>query len=244
MPIAIHPILRRISPNWSLTGATASNTLDGRLWARLSVSGGTFTLNLYRRASMQSGDLVATGTGAGPAITLSQSNASGFSGSVELAPDAASKLAAQGGVVDGPVQAALCFDADLSELEPDIAALLDAEGEYAGSAGFEVALNAAARGIGAVLSSRLQIKGWCESDAREALALVDDPEVFRVACTHAALARIYDREAGRGDVHAANRAVNHRRESRAELAAIRTRVTRSDGRTTVVSLGNPSIRAW
>jgi len=76
--------------SWSIDGATFLNTSKGRLFWTLSNSGTTRTVNIYNHQN-QDGTypteaLVATGNRSGDgAITLSEQNSSGISGSVTVA---------------------------------------------------------------------------------------------------------------------------------------------------------------
>lgn len=72
--------------DWSVTGATMSNTDAGTLYWNLTNSGSTRTVNAYKDSAEAAGDLVLQGTSSGDGtITLAEQNSSGLSGSVTVA---------------------------------------------------------------------------------------------------------------------------------------------------------------
>lgn len=244
MPVAMSPALRNLASRWTLNGTTAASTLDGRLWARVELDNGEFSISLYRRDGMDPGDVVASATGAGPTLALTESNDSGVTGAAELARDAAQQLSATGGTLTGIIQMPPAVDADLEALEPDLGALLDEGGTYAGAAGFSIPLLGAGDFLNGALRRRLLNRGWCESDACEALAALDAPRLLRDATAHLALARIFQRESGRGDPKAGARAAYHRQQARESMAALRLTFHHPGGVRTRINLGSPGISAW
>lgn len=70
---------------WSILGATSSNTNAFVLYWKLTNSGATRTVEVYKNSDGAAGNLVASGSGADGVIALTAQNASGLTGSVTVA---------------------------------------------------------------------------------------------------------------------------------------------------------------
>ncbi len=129
---------------WRFSGASRSNSDDGRLYVALTQNTGDTTVSVYRDAAHSL--LVAQGTLAGSTgqIALAAQNASGLSGSVEL-------LNAVPGNLELDVFYA-CGD-DLAGAQGEIARFLNA-GVFAGEQGFSAPCAWAKRMLDALLASR------------------------------------------------------------------------------------------
>lgn len=99
--------------------ASGANTDRGRLYASLTKSGVTVTLNLYKDDALAAGDLVTSGSvtdADGATITLTEDNTSGLTGSVILRDYVADDT-------DLILYAALADDQDLDEIEANLSNL-------------------------------------------------------------------------------------------------------------------------
>jgi len=228
VPSIPDPRLRPYLCRVAILGTSAANTRDGRLWLRLSESSGTVTASLYRHPSLQSGDLVAQASGAGPVLSLSQSNESGLTGTIELAETSVPLLAATG-QLDGKLQAYIASDVDLLATEPGLAKLLDEEASYAGEPGFGWALGEAHRTIYGVLSSRVLAHGLSPAEAAASPVLLRDATVLAPAVAMLALAALLTREAARGDPLTAARARSAQTRAERAVAAATVEVIRPSG---------------
>ncbi|MBZ0135667.1 MAG: hypothetical protein K8I27_04785 [Planctomycetes bacterium] len=188
---------------WLIDGAKRANTDHGRLYPRVTQSGGDTTVSLYRDAART--QLVADGTinGATGEISLVQQGSSGLSGSVELTSAVP---------FDVTIDVFYADDDDVTVRQKDVAGFLDG-GEFAGRPGFAEPLARAKRVIDVLLNARCP-QGW-RADVLSPLA---------DACATYALFFIYDHLSTRPDDPAAALATHWRREARLALPLIRLSV--------------------
>ena len=203
---------RFTTSRWRLSGVrtkeASQNTADGVLWLKMSASGATVTVGLYKAGSCGSGDAVATGTAdislvdGDPAnaaeCLLSEANSSGLSGSLHVVRWAADGTA--------PVQVALCTDEDLDALWDGIEDLpgydaADGCAEYIRVAQEDVLAAVLARyrdelgGHGAAEAWFIAEAGRVHPDLRR----IANPGQLRLACAHRALAVAIGRSHQRGE---------------------------------------------
>lgn len=184
--INISPALASCISAVTLSGWSADNTDAGALYARASIAGSTLTLTLYKHADMQSADAVASGSASvgASATPLTQSNASGLSGSAELA---------ESNECEGLLRVSFAFESDLAERLADLDALLDDQDQFAGGERFEIPFNAAKREIDRIIRARLRRAGMSRATRASVLATISPSSELRNAQACLALAKIFER---------------------------------------------------
>ena len=184
---------------WRFSGASRSNSDDGRLYVALTQNMGDTTVSVYRDAARS--QLVAQGTLAGVTgqAALSAQNASGLSGSVEL-------LNAAQGELELDVFYA-CGD-DLAAGQGEVARFLTA-GVFVGEQGFTAPCAWAKRMLDALLASR----GY-RGRHFDSLTPLCEPAL------HYALAFIYENLTQKEREPAEWQANHHRALARAALAGV------------------------
>ncbi len=232
------PLVCRIS----LAGSNTDNTRDGRIWLQFSESSGSVTASIYRRSTMQVGDLVAQGSSSSPLIELSEANDSGLSGVLELATTAASLIAASG-TLEAIVQAHVATTSDVLQLEPGLDKLLDDEGRYAGEPGFDWALGEGHRIAYSCLASKLLAAGLSPAEAVASPALLRDPGSLSRAVALLSLHALLLRESARGDPIVMDRAKRANVLAMRELARLTVAVMRTSGQPDLlVAVGQPVVQ--
>lgn len=184
---------------WRFSGASRSNTDDGRVYVAHTQAMGDTTVSVYRDAARS--QLVAQGTLAGATgqLSLNAQNASGLSGSVEL-------LNAAPCDIELDVFHA-CGD-DLAGAQGEIARFLNA-GVFAGEQGFTAPCAWAKRMLDALLASR----GY-RGKRFDSLTPLCEPAL------HYALAFIYENLTQKEREPAEWQANRHRALARAALAGV------------------------
>ncbi|MCK6439775.1 MAG: hypothetical protein L6Q71_06180 [Planctomycetes bacterium] len=194
--ITIDESLHAISRDWRITGHDRINTDDGRLYARLTTTSGTTTIELFNRPERMPADLVASGSGTIGTVTLAQANSSGLSGSVELIAQPS---------FDATLIVFYATDEDLDVYEENLASLLDTGGMYAGEPGFERYAALAKRRLDDMIVARIHREGLRGLSREHILSSLLDLPALTEPASYLALALLFERLAGAPDVKAADR---------------------------------------
>lgn len=106
---------------WGADGALAAFTDNGRLWVRYTHTG--TLVEMFRRPSMASADLVCSGTVSSGVVALSEANSSGITGTADIEATADSTL---------DIVLSYASEYDLRTVQQQIAQLLDDNNKWQG----------------------------------------------------------------------------------------------------------------
>lgn len=203
-------ISRLVLSGWQTAASTLATWSDkGRMWGKIT-TGDVF--ELYRRPGLASGDKVCNGTISSNAVTLSQANSSGISGSADI------NTFTSGSTHLFDVIVSYADEQDIVRMYSGAANELDSNSKYEGQdTRFEALLKEQKRYLDQLLWTRLKDQIGTDTLGRPLLGYIADPR--QLARVHAKLcvAQLYER---RGDVGSEAGLAFHEAAARARSQAV------------------------